>query len=311
MKIGIIGVGGVGGYFGGKLAKYANEQLKTNQADDKVEIYFVARNRHLEVIKEKGLELETVEGSYIVYPTLATDDISELPKLDVCLVCVKSYDLQDVMEKIDKVIDDKTIILPLLNGVDVVERIREVTKKGIICPACVYVGTHIEEPGKVTQKGGACTIHFGMSRNVEGSVDIKALLDASNIKNIMYDDPYTAIWEKFIFIASYGIVTAVSHKVLGAVMEEEVLADDVKTIMTEIATIAKRAGVVLKDTIVMDSFEKGSKFPYDAKTSFQRDYENPDKRDERDLFGNAIVRLGEKYNVSTPKTKAYVNALQN
>lgn len=294
MNIAIIGVGGIGGYFGGKIAKYANDH----------NVYFVARGAHLEAIIENGLELETVEGTYSVRPTMATDDISGLPFLDVCLVCVKGYDLDKVMLQLSEVITAQTVILPLLNGVDIVERIRKVTNKGQVSPACVYVGTHIEKPGKVKQKGGACTIHYG-----ENEV-LRELFEKSEIKSIAYQDPYEAIWEKYIFIAAYGMVTAATNNVLGAVMEDESLAKDVQDIMCEIAMIAKASGVTLSESIVSDSFEKGNKFPYEAKTSFQRDYENPDKKDERDLFGDTIVRLGKDYDILTPTTQKYVMTLQ-
>src|SRR4030042_2574149 len=154
MNMAIIGIGGVGGYFGGKLTQLLKDDKDLN-------IYFIARNRHLTEIKKNGLILDTDEGQLTCVPTSATDNISELPLLDLCLICVKSYDMENILVQLKSKITDKTMILPLLNGVDIYERIRSVIRNGVVFPSCVYVGTHIEKPGKVTQRGGTCTIHFG------------------------------------------------------------------------------------------------------------------------------------------------------
>jgi 2-dehydropantoate 2-reductase len=117
MNIAVIGIGGVGGYFGGKLTQLLKD-------DKNINIYFIARNQHLSEIKKNCLILDTDEGIITCIPTLAMDNIAELPKLDLCLICVKSYDLEKVLFEIKSKITDKTMILPLLNGVDIYERIR-------------------------------------------------------------------------------------------------------------------------------------------------------------------------------------------
>lgn len=101
------------------------------------------------------------EGERICKPTLATHEICELPMLDACFIAVKAYDLENVLLALKSRIKENTEIIPLLNGVDIPNRIRQVIQKGRVYPACVYVGTHIERPGVVTQYGGSCTILFG------------------------------------------------------------------------------------------------------------------------------------------------------
>ena len=206
MNIGVIGIGGVGGYFGGKLT-----QLLNNTKD--LAIYFVARNQHLREIQKNGLILDTDEGVMICKPTNATDNIPELPNLDFCLVCVKSYDLDKVLIQLKEKISSNTIILPLLNGVDIYERIRSRIYNGVVLPSCVYVGTHIEKYGKVTQRGGACTIFFGKDpQNDYFDPEIFNLFKKSNIKFKWQENPYIEIWNKYIFVASFGLVTANFNK---------------------------------------------------------------------------------------------------
>jgi 2-dehydropantoate 2-reductase len=149
IKICIYGTGGIGGFFGGQMAY----NLEKN-GDKATEIYFIARGEHLRKIQEKGLVLKTPQKDMVVHPTLSVPDFKELKTPDLVLICVKGYDLEEAVSEISKNINKNTIIIPLLNGIDIYHRIREKLDYGIILPACVYVGTHIEKPGVVTQSGG-------------------------------------------------------------------------------------------------------------------------------------------------------------
>lgn len=307
MNVGIIGVGGVGGYFGGKLTRLLN-----NEHYKDLKIYFIARNKHLAEIKTNGLILSTIdEGESICKPTLATDNIEELPVLDLCLICVKSYDLPDILEVLKSKIKVDTHIIPLLNGVDIYERIRKVIDNGIVYPSCVYVGTHIERYGKVTQNGGSCTILFGKDPK-NSHVNPEEIFDLFNSGLIKYkwcDDPYQEIWSKYIFISAYGMVTASEDKTLGQILESKELSSKVLGIMNEIVAVATKQGVNLPSNIVEESFNKGKNFPYETKTSFQRDFEQPNKPNERELYGDTIVRLGELHGIDVSMTKLVNNKL--
>ena len=298
MNIGIIGVGGVGGYFGGKICQFAPKQGG--------QVYFVARGKHLDEILKRGLYVSTsAEGEWVCHPTLATDHIDELPELDVCLLCVKSYDLENVVTQLKGKVSDTTLIVPLLNGIDIYERIRESLNTGKVFPACVYVGTHIETYGKVTQTGGACKILLGKDPQTAAFVPHRLfeLFDTSRIKYEWLDDVYTEIWAKFVFIAAFGLVTASFDKTLGQVMESSRLSDYVLSIMHEIVALSRKKGIRLPETIITDVYQKGTDFPYETKTSFQRDFERLDKPDERDLFGGVILRLGQRLEFKTPVTE--------
>lgn len=302
-KIGIIGIGGVGGYFGGKLcAALGNE----------AEFYFVARGKHLEVIKNEGLTLKTSdEGEFKCKPTLATDTIADLPELDLCIICVKSFDLSPVLQELKGKISSKTIVLPLLNGVDIYYRVKKHFHTAVVLPATVYVGTHIEKPGLVSQSGGACTILFGTDPGHREFTPetLTVFLDKGKVKYTCYEDVFPQIWQKFIFIAAFGMVTAVSDNPLGAVMESEELSAQVRSIMGEIFSLGIKLGIKLPKDIIETSFNKGHNFPYEVKTSFQRDFEKKDKSDERELFGGTIIRLCEREGLPCDTTKAVYERL--
>ena len=306
-RIGVIGVGGVGGYFGGKLCRIM-------ASDQSTHIFFIARGAHLDEIRETGLIVSTVgEGEFICRPTLATDRATDLPALDLCLLCVKAFDLTQILKEINQVITEETLIVPLLNGVDIYERTRAAISQGFVFPACVYIGAHIERPGKVVQMGGDCKILFGKDPRHQDHVpyDVLRLFERSGIKHERVDDPFPAIWEKFMFIASFGLVTACFDQTIGQVIESRELSDYVLGIIREIDKIARSKGVKLPRTAVEDSFRKGKGFPHSTKTSFQRDFEQTGKADERDLFGGTILRLGQSLGIEVPFTRKVYEELQN
>lgn len=296
MNIAVIGVGGVGGYFGGKLTQVMNEATEVN-------LYFVARNEHLKSIQAKGLTLKTsAEGELICRPTLATDDFRLLPKLDICFICVKAYDLNGVLENIRDKVQPHTMIIPLLNGVDIYERVRKVIDQGIVYPSCVYVGTHIEKAGVVTQNGGSCTIIFGKDPLHKENVPqlLFKLFEKAHIQYNWCETHLEEIWTKYMFIAAYGLVTASEDKTLGEIFEDRQLSEAVRGIMCEIHQVAEAKGIILPEEIVERSYQKARNFPYEAKTSFQRDYENRTGRDERELFGKAMLDMGKEYHIDMP-----------
>lgn len=301
MNVGIIGIGGVGGYFGGKLTRLLGQDTNKD-----LKIYFVARNKHLEEIKKNGLLLSTVEeGETICRPTLATDNIDELPELDLCFLCVKSFDLNSVLKAVKNKIKDDTDIIPLLNGIDIYERVRKIIPNGVVYPSCAYVGTHLERYGKVTQNGGSCTILFGSDFKHPEVIPQRVfdIFEASGVKYEWCEDPYVEIWSKYIFISGYGMITASEDKTLGQILKSKELSEKLIGIIKEIVAIAQKTDVNLPDNIVEVSFNKGKNFPSETKTSFQRDFERKDKPDERELYGDTIIRLGESLGVATPITR--------
>jgi len=300
MKVAVIGVGGVGGYFGGRLAHAFG-----NRSGSSVEVYFVARGSHLEAIKKNGLVLKTSDqGILTCKPAYATDKIEELRDVDLFIIGVKGFDLAETALSLSRNMKETAAILPLLNGVDVRERLRNHIKKGIIFPACVYVSAYIEEPGVVIQTGKPGRIILGPDPENPGSPP-RELLQALKEASITYDwekDAYPAIWEKYVFIASFGLVSSRFDKTLGEIYEDDHLNSLVRKIMEEIYQIASKKGISLPAQIVETSVKKALLFPREAQTSLQRDIKQK-KRNELDLFGRTIVDEGMRLDVPVPVTK--------
>jgi 2-dehydropantoate 2-reductase len=299
MEIAIIGLGGVGGYFGFKLAHAFG---RGNGAS----VTFVARKATYEAVKERGLALLSPEHEdQVVKPDLLLSAVEALAKPDLVLICVKEYDLEQVCQQLGDKVSESTIILPLINGVDIYDRIRKVITKGIVLPACVYVASHIKEKGVVEHKGKPGLIVFGKDPAFPQYVpeEVIGVFRKAGIQHQYQEDAFPDIWAKFVFIASFGLMTARYNQPIGKVNEEEELKERALSIMKEIVTIAGLKGVVLPSDIIDQTFEKASGFPYHTPTSLQLDIHSGKSDNELELFAGAILKHGEEVKLPTPETR--------
>jgi 2-dehydropantoate 2-reductase len=295
-KVVVFGLGGIGGYIGGKLG---------GAYDSGSELVFIARGAHLKAIQQRGLCYRSPDGKEkTVRPFLATDNPAEVGNADMIFLCVKGYDLTLACAETASMVYPETVILPLLNGADIYERVRSVISGGIVIPCCIYISSSIAEPGVVAHSGGKGNIFLGAEpgRNDFDPAPLLSLLEKGGIPYEWLQEPLAAIWTKYIFIAPYGLVTGMSSKTIGEVIADEHLASLVKGIQKEIAAIAIAKGIQLADDAAQKAFESGKAFPFETKTSFQRDLEVPGKPHEGDIFGGTILRLGKETGVPTPVT---------
>ncbi len=237
--------------------------------------------------------------------------MSDLPAPDIVLVCVKSYGLDEALRQIAAHCHSDTVVIPLLNGIDIHERIRARLPKTRVLPACAFVGTHLDRPGVVSQAGGDGVIQLGSDPDSPSFVPTPflSLLGEAGIRFTWFDDPLPAIWEKYLFISAFGLVTAASEKALGEVMSDANLVADVRGIMSEVASLASREGVVLDPDVIPRALDKARGLPPETKTSYQRDIEAGGPN-EGDLFGGTILRRGKQLGVPTQTTeKVYARVL--
>jgi 2-dehydropantoate 2-reductase len=306
-KVCVFGTGGVGGYFGGRIAEKIEK--------DKIagyEVYFIARGEHLEAIQSRGLKIITPGRTFAAKPALATGEVSDIPSPDLFLLCVKSYDLDQAVLSIRPKVQPNTLVVPLLNGVDIYDRIRKRLESGIVLPACLYLGTHILSPGVIDQNGGSGAIICGPDPRLPAysGENLKSFFRQMGLSLDWRDDPYPAIWEKYIFIAAFGLVSAAEKKSLGEIMDDAGLKDRVQGVMQEIAAVAVKKSIHLPADIVRQSLEKARSFPFEARTSFQRDVESGRKLNEGDLYGGAILRECAQLGVPAPVTEAVYRQIE-
>lgn len=293
MRIAVIGIGGVGGSFGGKLAS------RYGVAPEH-EIVFIARGDNLKAIKEKGMTLITPAGESLVRPFLATDNPGEAGGFDLVLFAVKSYGLEEAARMIAGNIKDDTVIIPLLNGVDITERLQKALPRGNCLYGTVYISAFIEAPGIIRQVSPASRLIFGPDGgSVEQFRPIDALFQEAGITSELTPASQLALWTKFIFICPAAGVTSLLKKPFGAVMDDQESKALLTGLCGEVETIARAKGIDLPSDIVQVSLAKVSQFPYETKTSMQLDFEKG-RETEIDIFTGYIVRAGRELGIETP-----------
>ena len=300
MKTAIVGIGGIGGYYGGLLARH--------YADDKnVEIVFIARGNHLVQIKKSGLKLITAKETLTVRPDLATDTPSGCGIFDCVIFCVKAYDLEESAELLSPAIGENTLVISLLNGVDNADRLRVILNKGKILNGCVYISAHIVRPGVVQQEGVLTKLFFGneSDETLDGK-KLEAFFDKANIDAQYGTDINNIVWEKYVLISAFASATAYLKKTMRGILESENGKKLLEQLLAEVLYIAKAKQIVLPEGIREQIIAKVSTFPLTTKTSMQMDFENGGKA-ELETFTGFIVREAEKYGISVPTyEKVYI-----
>lgn len=306
MNICFFGVGGVGGYYGTLLTKHVNETCLGKT-------YFIARGGHKDTISRNGLLLKKDGGreEILVRPYLCSETVDNLPVFDIVVLSVKGYDLDNASKELSKITDKNSVILPLLNGVDIYERVRRNVREGFVLPSCLYVGTHIESPGVIFQNGGSGQIAIGKDPQYPEFYPeiLMNMFRNADIPIVFFEDVSSEIWTKYIFIASFALVTATYGKTIGEVACDGNLGALVKDIMQDIVSIAKALKIKFSLDIVEKTFSKASQFPFETKTSFQRDVELKGRQSEWDLFGGTIIRYAEEFDIPVKTTKDTLSRL--
>jgi 2-dehydropantoate 2-reductase len=303
MKIAVIGIGGIGGYYGGKLA---HKYVTTGEHD----VFFVARGEHLTEIKKNGLKVITQEeGEFTALPTAATDNLKDLGLVDLVLFCVKTYDLETAAQQLVDNIHEKTVVVTVLNGVDNADRLRTIMTRGTVLNGCVYISSAIQAPGVIRQIGGPRKLIFGPENDdLEKYRHIEELLKKADIRAELSADISVQVWTKYIFIGPLATIDSLLRKPLGAIIEDENNKQMLKGLMEEVNLIAKKRGIILPEDIVPLSLEKVSGFPYETKTSMQRDFESG-RKTEIETFTGYVVKSGKELGVATPLHQEAYNKL--
>jgi len=291
-RIVIVGIGGVGGYFGGLLSKqYAN--------GNDVEIVFVARGEHLNEIQNKGLTVIKGNESFVTKPYLATDDYSKIGEADYIIICTKSYDLKQTLEKLKPLISHKTILLPLLNGVSATDEILEILPQANVLKGCAFIVSKIKSPGIIENSGNIQKLSFGTDGPLSEEVlHLKNLMFDAGIDVTVSDKISTAIWEKFIFISPTATSTSYFDCTIGKVLEENI--ETVLKLIEEVKNLALAKGITISDDISGKTLNTMKSMPYEVTSSMHRDYLNQKPQTEVESLTGYIVREAEKLGIAAP-----------
>jgi 2-dehydropantoate 2-reductase len=302
-RIAILGIGAVGGYFGGLLAEKYFES-------DTVEIIFIARERTVIAIKKNGLKISTPHSQKIVFPDLISNIPSEIGKIDLLICAVKSYDLVESLIPLKECIQPETFILPLLNGVDATEIIHSVLPNTTVWNGCVYLIARLIEPGVIVETGNIHSLHFG-SESVKEQLDqYESIFINAGIDSHLSDNIQQTIWEKFIFISVVASLTSFLNKPIGAILENETHRKLIDSLLAEIKTVAVALNIQLPIDIIERTINIMKRMPYETTSSMHSDFLNNKKTEYRSLT-EFVVKKGKEMNIKTPEYSKILQALQS
>ncbi len=288
MKIAVMGSGGIGGYFGGLLARAGED------------VTFIARGAHLEAIQKNGLEVKSVAGDFHVRAR-ATHDPAAVGPVDLVLFCVKGYDTDAAGLQIRPMVGPKTIVLCLLNGVDNEERLAAILGENHVVTGVVHILSTISAPGIISQTAGPRSLKFGEKDGlVTPRADrILAALKGAGIQAELSAQIYVDLWEKFLFICAQGGVTALARLSIGEILACPETAALYRSVMEEVALVGRAKGVPLPADAVDRALTFARGLHSGMRSSLAHDLSQGNRLEVETLAGT-VVRYGREAGVPTP-----------
>lgn len=289
MRIAVFGSGGVGGYFGAKLAEAGED------------VVFIARGEHLRAIRMNGLKVESVEREFVIKPAQATDDPSEVGHVDFVILGVKAWQVVEAARESAPMIDSDTCVLPLQNGVEAADQLAVTLGREHVLGGLCKIISFIVAPGVIRHAGLEPNIVFGELDN-RRTARAEKLLEAftrAGVNVQLATDIQAAIWSKFIFIAPYSGVGAVTRSGAGIVRRLPETRELLESAMREVLSVARARDIALPDDAVQKAMANVDSLPENATSSMQRDI-MAGRPSELDSQNEAVVRLGRESGVETP-----------
>lgn len=288
MKIVVIGAGGVGGYFGGKLTQAG------------VHTSFIVRGTTLFNMKENGLQVKSILGDFHVFPPVS-DQYAAVKEADLVLLCVKSWQIEAIAHKIKSMLSDGAMVLPLQNGADNAERLARILSPHQVLAGLCRIVSKIEKPGVIDHFSYEPEIVFGEidNGNHKRLYAVKQVFDQAGFKNRISTNIQRDIWIKFLFIASISAMGALTRSVLGVMRKDPYLREKLLETAYEIVEIGKALQIDIHENDITKCFELIDRLDFDTTMSLQRDMLES-KPSELDDFNGFIVRKGDQLGIDTP-----------
>ncbi len=288
LRIAIVGAGGVGGYFGGRLAATG------------VDVSFVARGAHLEAMRSRGLTIRSFKGDLRLPHVRATDDPAAIGPVDIVFFTVKLYDADAASRLMMPLIGRDTAVIPFQNGVDATDIVARAVGEQHTAGGTVYVAAVITEPGIIR--------HSALDHLIFGELDgartprLERLLDAcgpAGFQATLSNNVQVDIWTKFVRLSVFSGMTAVTRCPIGPIVADPELFEMVKAAARETMAVARAKGVALPDAVIDDVDRAYRALPPHMKSSMLEDLERG-RPLELPWLSGAVVRLGRALGVDTP-----------
>jgi 2-dehydropantoate 2-reductase len=289
MRIAIMGAGGIGCYVGARLAAAGQD------------VAFIARGRHLDALRTKGLVVKSPLGDITLPKVKATNDPAEIGPVDVVMMGVKLYDLESATRAALPLVGPGTMIVPVQNGVTAHERIAAIAGREHVVGGLVFMSSFVIEPGVAEHKSRVHGVVFGeldgrLTPRVEAfqEAGVAAGYDARAVPDILVQ-----LWNKYILLCGFSAVSTLSRQPVGPVLADPELRALLVQAMQEVANVARAKGVAVADDVVDKSMAFCGHFKADSKASMLEDLE-AGKPLELEWLSGTLVRLARECGVATP-----------
>ncbi len=302
MKIAIVGAGGVGGYFGARLAEAGHE------------VAFIARGAHKDAMKVNGLTVHSPLGDLHLPAPDVVDDPAAVGARDFVLFCVKLWDVPDAAELVRPMVSPETCVVPIQNGVSVTETLSGLLGAGPVLGAVTQISASIEAPGVIRHHGDFARLIFGEQGSEPGGGGsarlerLEAACRAAGIEARVSPDIEAEIWQKFILLAPMAGATAFYRASIGEIRDDPGRWACLEAMVRETAAVGRAKGVALAGDAAQDALDFLGKLPPAMKSSMQLDLERG-RRLELQWLNGEVVRLGREFGVPTPESAAVFEAL--
>lgn len=300
MRIAMMGSGGVGGYFGGRLAASG------------CDVTFIARGRHLEAIRERGLHIDSRDmGDATIDPAQATDDPTEVGEVDYVIVGVKLWDTAAAGQAILPMLGPETAVLSLQNGVDCDDVLAPIVGEQRLIGGVAFIASSVGEPGVIKHIGTMQRVVIG-ERSGGSSLRVGALHQAmanAGITAEISDDIERTIWEKFVFLIGLSATTTLTRTTLGPIRADPDGRAFLLDAMRETVAVGRAKGVDLPADYADDRLAFADGLPVDMTSSMHHDLENGNPLEVGWLSG-AVARFGKALGVPTPVNHTVYAALK-
>jgi len=289
MRIAVFGVGGVGGYFGWRLARAGED------------VVFIARGDSLRALKDVGLRVDTPDGGSHVHAVNATDDPSHVGPVDAVLLGVKAWQVADAAEALKPLIGRDTFVVPLQNGVEAPDRLAAALGPEHTFGGMCFIVAYQVGPGHICHAGLEPYVAFGELDN-RRSERGKRFLDAfvrAEVKAEIPGDIHATMWQKFLFIASLSGVAAITRAPAGILRTVPQTRSMLEEVVQEVFAVARARGIALKPDAAEATMAVIDRLPAEATTSMQRDIMEG-RASELSTHSGSVVRLGAEVGQPAP-----------
>ena len=299
MKIAMMGSGGVGGFFGGRLARAG------------CDVTFVARGAHLAAMRASGLTIENEpQGNLHIPDVKVTDDPASIGPVDLVILSVKLWDTEAAAKQIAPIVGPHTAVLSLQNGVIKDDIMRRVFGDKAVMGGVCYVATHISKPGTIHQTGTMQRIVVGEydGTKSERAKALHAALAKSGVTAELSDDVRRSIWEKYVFLVGLSATTTSMRRTLGPIRTNPQTRAFLHDIVREVVAVGRAHGVALPEDYADNRMAFGDTLPADMTSSMHHDLEKGNLL-ELEWLSGGVVKLGREKGVPTPCNRAVCDIL--